>query len=249
MTAEAARKKTVWRESFEAFLIAVIFVNFVRIFAFQAFKIPTGSMIDNLLVGDHIIVNKFAYGPHERGPITSLLPFREIERGDVVVFRYPEDPTVDFVKRVIGLPGETIDIRDKEVLVNGERLQEDYTVFLDPVVVPDKPMLPMRIRDQFGPERIPDGSYFVMGDNRDHSNDSRFWGPVPAGMIKGRAVMVYWSFEGEPTRSGASLGARLRELGSVGRHFFSRTRWERTFFVVDSEYHYQSDLNEGSRNE
>jgi signal peptidase I len=249
VTAESATKKTIGREYLEALLIAVIFVNFVRIFAFQAFKIPTGSMIDNLLIGDHIIVNKFAYGPHGDGPGSSLLPFREVRRGDVVVFRYPEDPEVDFVKRVIGLPGETIDIRDKAVLVNGEPLTEAYTVFRDPVVVPDKPMLSMRVRDQFGPERVPEGSYFVMGDNRDHSNDSRFWGPVPASMIKGRAFMVYWSFAGEPVRPGDFPGARLRELGGVARHFFSRTRWERTFFVVDSEYHYKSDLNEGLQNE
>jgi len=243
------RRKSVARESFEAFLIAVILVNFVRIFALQAFKIPTGSMIDNLLVGDHIVVNKFAYAPPGPKPLVALFPFREIQRGDVVVFRYPVDPEVDFVKRVIGLPGETVDIRDKQVFIDDEPLVEDYTVFLDPVVVPDKPMLSMRARDQFGPERVPEGSYFVMGDNRDHSNDSRFWGMVPAGMIKGRALLVYWSYDAEPIPPGASLAARVRELAGVARHFVSRTRWERTFFIVDSEYHYESDLEREPRAE
>lgn len=248
MSAVAESKRSVGREYLEALLIAVIFVNFARIFVFQAFKIPSPSMVDNLLIGDHVIVNKFAYAPHEQNLINSLFPFRRIQRGDIVVFRYPEDPGVDFVKRVIGLPGETIDIRDKVVYVDGSPLEEGYTTFVDPVVVPDKPMLPMRVRDQFGPVQVPAGRYFVMGDNRDRSNDSRFWGPVPAGMIKGRAFMVYWSYEGEPTQPGAALGARARELFGVVTHFFSGTRWGRTFFIVDSEYHYGSE-SEGSSTE
>lgn len=235
-------KKRVAREWFDTVLIAIIFVNFIRIFVFQAFKIPTGSMIDNLLVGDHIIVNKFVYGPHLPGAIASLFPLRSIERGDIVVFRFPEDPEVDFVKRVIGLPGEMIEIRDKVVFIDGESLSEEYAVFLDPVIVPNKAMLPMRTRDQLGPYQIPENDYFVMGDNRDHSRDSRFWGPVAAGMIKGRAFMVYWSFDGEPVRPGAEIAARVRELFGVMSHFVSRTRWERTFFIIDSEYHYRSEL-------
>ncbi len=241
MNAAGEARKSSGREYVEALLIAVIFVNFVRIFVFQAFKIPTGSMIDNLLVGDHIIVNKFAYAPPGTDVMTALFPFRDVQRGDIVIFRYPENPDEDFVKRVVALPGETIEIRDKVVYIDDERLVEEYTVFSDPVIVPDKPMLSMRVRDQFGPYRVPEGGFFVMGDNRDLSKDSRFWGPVPAGMIKGRAFMVYWSYEGEPERSGAALGARARELLGVVIHFIPRTRWKRTFFVVDSEYHYGSE--------
>jgi len=237
LSTETATRSTA-RQYLEAILVAVILVNFIRIFVFQAFKIPTGSMIDNLLVGDHVVVNKFVYSPSGPEPIARLFPFRDVQRGDIVVFRYPEDPEVDFVKRVVGLPGETIEIRDKIVYLDGVRLDEDYVVFADSITVPDKPMLPMRVRDQFGPYRVPEGSYFVMGDNRDHSNDSRFWGPVPAGMIKGRAFMVYWSYDADPVRPGAPLGARMRELFGVVTHFLVRTRWERTFFVVDSEYHY-----------
>jgi signal peptidase I len=249
VSARAVAKKSIGREYLEALLVAVIFVTFARVFVFQAFKIPTGSMIDNLLVGDHIIVNKFVYGPQGPGAVARLFPFRAVQRGDVVVFRYPEDPDIDFVKRVIALPGETIEIRDKVVHIDGRPLDEAYTIFRDPVVVPDKPMLPRRARDQFGPFEVPRGSYFVMGDNRDNSRDSRFWGPVPAGMIKGRAFMVYWSYEGESTGSDASAGARMRELLGVVAHLIPRTRWKRTFFVVDSEYHYGADVAEGPTGE
>jgi len=248
LSAETAKRST-GREYFEAILVALIFVNFIRIFVLQAFKIPTGSMVDNLLVGDHIIVNKFAYAPPGTDLFASIFPFRTVHRGDIVVFRYPEDPDIDFVKRVIGLPGETLEIRDKVVYIEGKPLEEAYTVFVDPVTIPDKPMLPMRIRDQFGPFRVPEGSYFVMGDNRDRSNDSRFWGPVPAGMIKGRAFMVYWSFDGEPAGEGAPVGARIGELFRVASGFLTRTRWNRTFFVVDSKYHYGAEQPRGSLNE
>jgi len=245
LSTETAKRST-GREYFEAILIALIFVNFIRIFVLQAFKIPTGSMIDNLLVGDHIIVNKFAYGPPGADLLATAFPFRTVQRRDIVVFRYPENPDIDFVKRVIGLPGETVEIRDKVVYIDGKALEEPYTVFADPITVPDKPMLPMRIRDQFGPFKVPERNYFVMGDNRDRSNDSRFWGPVPAGMIKGRAFMVYWSFDGEPAPEGAPVGAHVGELFRVATGFFTRTRWNRTFFVVDSKYHYGADQSRES---
>src|SRR4051812_14197875 len=175
MASDETEKKSTTREYYEALLIAVIFVNFARIFVFQAFKIPTGSMEDNLKIGDHIIVNKFIYGPTSP-PWQKLFPLRNIDRGDIIVFRYPLQPDTDFVKRVIGMPGDTIEVRDKTVYVNGDRRDEPY-------VIHDAPMLfrarnaaepplpePYRSRDQFGPYTVPQGTYFAMGDNRDRSS-------------------------------------------------------------------------------
>lgn len=236
--AEPQTKSTA-REYYEALLIAIIFVNFARIFVFQAFKIPSGSMEDNLKIGDHIVVNKFIYGPEAAGFLGGLVPLRDVRRGDIVIFRYPRQPALDYVKRVVGLPGDTISIENKVVFINGTRLDEPYVILDDGHVYPQSEYLPdaHRYRDQMAPFEIPAGQYFVMGDNRDHSSDSRYWGTVPRTMIKGRAFMVYWSFDWEPS-SGTTLGDRGRELGNVARHFFSRTRWRRTFFIVDSKYHY-----------
>jgi len=240
MTAAETENKSTAREYYEALLIAIIFVNFARIFVFQAFKIPTGSMEDNLKVGDHIIVNKFIYGPVP-APWLSAFPLRDIKRGDIIVFRYPLQPETDYVKRVVGLPGDTLMVRDKKVYINGKVLSEPYTVFDDPVTYPPQPALPepYRSRDQFGPYSVPDGQYFAMGDNRDHSSDSRFWGTVPRSMIKGRAFMVYWSWGRTPQQQAdATVGMHLKELLDVVIHFFPGTRWERTFFIVDSKYHF-----------
>ena len=240
---EIPAKSTV-REYYEALLIAIIFVNFVRIFAFQAFKIPTGSMEDNLKVGDHIIVNKFIYGANASPLVGKLFPLRAIRRGDIIVFRYPENPETDYVKRVIGLPGDRVTIESKKVFINGRPLGEPYAVFTDEQVIPDQRQgilpEPWRSRDHYGPFTVPAGHYFAMGDNRDHSYDSRYWGPVARELIKGRAFMVYWSFEPvtRPLSTGATAGERVRELFSVLRHFFPRTRWRRSFFIIDSQYHY-----------
>jgi signal peptidase I len=242
MAVDETVKKSTFREYYEALLIAVIFVNFARIFAFQAFKIPTGSMEDNLKVGDHIIVNKFIYGPGT--PLGGLLPLREIRRGDIIVFRYPLQPDTDFVKRVIGLPGDSVEVHDKVVSINGRPMPEQYVIHVDPTVYPPRPQLPepYRSRDQFGPYIVPEGQYFAMGDNRDRSSDSRYWGTVPRSMIKGRAFMVYWSYEGTPPPPDAPTSARLQELAGVVVHFFTKSRWERTFFIVDSKYHYTPGL-------
>ncbi len=248
MATEETEKKSTFREYYEALLIAVIFVNFARIFVFQAFKIPTGSMEDNLKIGDHIIVNKFIYGPNH-GPLGKLLPIRDIKRGDTIVFRYPLDPSTDFVKRVVGMPGDTIEVRDKKVAINGTPLDEPYVVHEDPQTFPMQPALPepFRSRDQYGPYKVPPDSYFAMGDNRDRSSDSRYWGTVPRSMIKGRAFMVYWSFAKEPPPPGSPPIDRLKELGGVVAHFFTKTRWHRTFFIVDSKYHYTpAEPGEGS---
>src|SRR5881409_3565847 len=164
MTAEETEKKSTLREYYEALLIAIIFVNFARIFAFQAFKIPTGSMEDNLKVGDHIIVNKFIYGPASDA-WKHFFALRDPKRGDIIVFRYPLQPDTDFVKRVIGMPGDTIEIRDKKVSVNGKPIDEPYVIHVDSTTYPLQPALPepYRSRDQFGPYTVPPGQYFAMG--------------------------------------------------------------------------------------
>ncbi len=244
-SADESDKKSTGREYYEALLIAIIFVNFARIFVFQAFKIPSGSMEDNLKIGDHIIVNKFIYGRKGDSPLAKLIPTRSVERGDVIVFRYPEDPQTDFVKRVVALPGETIAIRDKQVLIDGKPLDEPYTVFDDPTIYPAQVALPepYRSRDQYGPVVVPAGQYFAMGDNRDRSHDSRFWGFVPRSLIKGKAFMVYWSFDGQPPPAGSSAMTRLRHLVHVFARFFPDTRWKRTFFIVDRTYHYTPGIS------
>ena len=233
---ESAKKSTI-REYWEALLIAIVFVNFARIFAFQAFKIPSGSMEDNLKIGDHIVVNKFVYGP-QTPVLRALLPLRDVRRGDVIVFRNPEDPFEDYVKRVIAMPGESVHIRGKKVFVDGRPLDEPYVVYTDKRVLHVNDAY--ATRDHFGPFVVPDDHYFAMGDNRDNSHDSRFWGAVPRSMIKGRAFMVYWSFEPveRPVSGAGQARERVRELASVVRHFFARTRWHRTFFIIDSEHHY-----------
>ncbi len=254
MASDETEKKSTVREYYEALLIAVIFVNFARIFVFQAFKIPTGSMEDNLKIGDHIIVNKFIYGPASE-TWQKLFPLREIRRGDIIVFRYPLQPDTDFVKRVVGMPGDTLEIRDKQVFINGKPHREPYVIHDDPMLFrarnPDAPPLPepYRSRDQFGPYTVPDGTYFAMGDNRDRSSDSRYWGTVPRAMIKGRAFMVYWSFEGTPPPADSPPIERIKELAKVVIFFFPDTRWERTFFIVDSKYHFTPERTPGEPGE
>ena len=200
-------------------------------------------MEDNLKVGDHIIVNKFIYGPASE-VWRRFLPLRDLRRGDIIVFRYPLQPDTDFVKRVIGMPGDTIEIRDKKVSINGKQLDEPYVIHEDSTTYPLQPALPepYRSRDQFGPYTVPGGQYFAMGDNRDRSSDSRYWGTVPRSMIKGRAFMVYWSFASVPPPPDSPPSERLKELAGVVIHFFTQTRWERTFFIVDSKYHYTPSL-------
>jgi len=223
------------REYLEALLIAVVFATFVRTFVFQAFKIPSGSMEENLLVGDHILVNKFIYGPTLSPLGKALLPIRDLRHGDVVVFRFPQDPSRDFIKRAVGLPGDVVRLVDKRLYVNGMRVaDEGYVSHNDPITYPRGSYPGSSSRDNFGPVRVPAGSYFCLGDNRDYSHDSRFWGMVPAGFLKGRAFLVYWSFEEEAAETFDSPGLRgkLAHLSHVALNFFSRTRWSRTLRIV-----------------
>lgn len=228
--------RSVFREYLEALLIAVIFATFARTYVVQAFKIPTGSMEQNLLIGDHILVNKFIYSPLVSPIENWLFPSRSVRRGDIVVFKFPTDPSRDFIKRCIALGGDQVEIIDKQVLVNGEPVGErGYTYFADPHTYPRSVFLPddYRYRDNFGPFEVPEGELFFLGDNRDNSNDSRFWGTVPRRLVKGRAFLVYWSFRvGGTHPESANVLGRVRQLAYVAAHFATNTRWARSFRVV-----------------
>ena len=210
--ADSPAKKSIWREYTEAIIIAMILAFTIRVFVVQAFKIPSGSMIPSLLIGDHILVNKMSYGiqlPQDCEfeisfpPMTCyssnlLIEFEKPKQGDVIVFRYPEDEEKDFIKRIVGVPGDTIQIRNKIIYVNGKQLNDKaWTQRIDPGII-DGRITP---RDNLDPITVPPDSYFVMGDNRDQSLDSRFWGYVKMHKIKGRAFLVYWSWKGQGSMS------------------------------------------------
>jgi len=219
----------------QAAVIALIFALFVRTYLFQMFKIPSASMEETLLVGDHVLVNKFALAPLRLPFEAAFLPIADVRRGDIVIFRYPHDPQQDYVKRIIGLPGESLQIVNNVVYVKprGQRgfsaLSEDYTVHKHPGEVPDGLV-------DFGPVQVPDGSYFAMGDNRDDSLDSREWGFVPRENIVGRALLIYWSFDGVGPDGALALapegGSGLERLGHAVTAVFRFTRWERSGKVV-----------------
>jgi signal peptidase I len=193
--ARAYRKSTA-REYFESICVAVILALFVRTFVVQAFKIPTGSMENNLLIGDHLLVNKFLFAPTTTALERALLPIDPIRRGDILVFKYPEDPERDFIKRVIGLPGETLEMRDKRIYINGEPLDEPYVHFLFPVEgrgPGDADFTDQGVQRNYGPIDVPEDRYFMMGDNRDNSQDSRYWEFLPRDYVKGKALFVYFS--------------------------------------------------------
>jgi signal peptidase I len=228
-------KKSTVREYFESIIIAVILALFIRTFVVQAFKIPTGSMENNLLIGDHLLVNKFVFGPTSSTVERALLPVDAVERGDVVVFKYPEDPGRDFIKRVIGLPGDLLELRDKRVLINGTPLDEPYVHFLDPPGASDefREVTSFDVRERYGPVTVPPNQYFVMGDNRDNSQDSRYWGFLPRDYVKGKALVIYWSYDaGVTDYQEASATETLKDLGSVFVHFFTRTRWDRMLHQI-----------------
>jgi signal peptidase I len=225
-------RKSTLREYFESIVIAVILALFIRTFVVQAFKIPTGSMEENLLIGDHLLVNKFVFGPSETGAERTLLPVGTIKRRDIIVFKYPEDPERDFIKRVIGLPGETVEVREKKVYINGTALDEPYVHFLAPPSAPSElhEVTSFDVRERFGPVTVPADQYFMMGDNRDNSADSRYWGFLRRDYIKGKALVIYWSYQAErEDYQDESASATVKGLVSVFAHFFTRTRWDRMF--------------------
>ena len=228
-------KKSIVREYFESIVIAVILALFIRTFVVQAFKIPTGSMEENLLIGDHLLVNKFVFGPTASRPERAVLPVGTLARGDVVVFKYPVEPDRDFIKRVIGLPGETIEVKEKKVYINGKPFEEPYVHFLAPPAAQSElhEVTSFDVRERYGPVTVPANQYFVMGDNRDNSQDSRYWGFLPRDNVKGKALLIYWSYEAErEDYQNEGAGAALKGLVSVFAHFFTRTRWDRMLHQI-----------------
>jgi len=189
------REKSVVREYFELIAETAVFVFFVMTFVVQAFQIPTGSMEPTLLVGDFLLVNKMVYSRPVYGLEKILLPRRDIRRQDTVVFKFPQDLSRDFVKRVIALEGEKLEIRDKQVLINDQPLKEPYKVHNDRNVYNKENYYHYDdlIRDNFGPVVVPPGHLFVMGDNRDNSLDSRYWSFLPINYIKGKPWVIYFS--------------------------------------------------------
>jgi len=229
----ATFKKSVLREYFESIVIAVILALFVRTWVVQAFKIPTGSMEYNLLIGDHLLVNKFIFGPTPLAVGKALLPVRPIRRGDIIVFKYPDQPDRDLIKRVIGLPGETVELRNKKVYIDGKPIDEPYVHFLTPTSTAFQEITSSDVRENYGPVTVPPEQYFVMGDNRDNSEDSRYWGFLPKNNVKGKALIIYWSYEsGREDYLDEGYVASAKRLGSVFVHFFTRTRWERLFHQI-----------------
>ena len=202
---ETPKKKSALRENIEVFIVAALLALFIRTFIVQAFKIPSGSMKETLQIGDHILVNKFIYGVKLPFIMTTIIPVTEPERGDIVVFKFPEDPKKDFIKRTVAVGGDTIEIIDKQVYVNGVKQDHPFAEFKEKGIIPacndlQKSMGFTRCnKDNFGPAKVPKDKIFVMGDNRDHSYDSRFWGFVDLKVVKGKAFIIYWSWDSDDT--------------------------------------------------
>ncbi len=205
-------KKGVIREYAEAIIVALVLALFIRTFIVQAFKIPSGSMIPTLHIGDHILVNKFIYW------------FTKPKRGDLLVFKYPVNPSRDFIKRVIGLPGDTVEVKHRKVYINGKLLNEEYPIFTD------KGGMEMFKRDNFNAIKVPAHNYFMMGDNRDNSLDSRFWGTLDEDLIEGKAFLIYWSIE--PSENifnvDSPISSSLQYLAGITK----RIQWSRTFNIL-----------------
>jgi len=182
------RWQKLLKEYVEALAVALILALVIRSFVVQAFKIPSESMVETLLVGDHLLVSKFAYGVKLPFTDKTLVKTGDPERGDVIVFEYPENRDLDYIKRIIGLPGDVVELKNNVLYRNGQAVEEPYKR-VEAGRVPGT-------KSTWGPETVPEGQYFVMGDNRDHSQDSRYWGYVPREFIRGKAWVIYWSWAG-----------------------------------------------------
>jgi signal peptidase I len=248
------QKKSSFRDTFESLVVTVILAIFGTTFVIQAFKIPSGSMENTLLIGDHLLVNKFAFA-WQFGALRHLGPYRDPKRGDILVFKFPsaepqEEPGEHLVKRIIGVPGDHIKIVQRQLYLNGSLTNEPYAHHEfpdearpgDDFPPPDSGVLsgstPEWIASlpayvQNGELVVPPDSFFVMGDNRENSWDSRFWGFVPRKLASGQPLLIYWSFE---TPSGeylqTSVGDRISQTFDLVLHFFTKTRWRRTFRIV-----------------
>ncbi len=213
-TIKTSTKKSAIRETIEAIAIALLLALFIRTFIVQAFKIPSGSMIPTLLIGDHLLVNKFSYGI--KNPISgkTWVPIDKPDRKDIIVFKYPENPSQDFIKRVIGIAGDKIRIINKKLYVNDEPFEVEQAIFIDQNILPGQQNQFGRklVRDNFGPIIVPEDSIFVLGDNRDNSRDSRYWGFVNLQAIKGKAFILYWSWNSEADLLGKVRWNRIGHL-------------------------------------
>ncbi|MEJ2284125.1 MAG: signal peptidase I [Desulfobacterales bacterium] len=195
------------RENIEAILVAILIALFIRTFVVQAFKIPSGSMKQTLQIGDHILVNKFIFGVKIPYWNKTIIPIKSPQRDDIIVFKYPVDPKKDFIKRVIGVGGDVIESRDKQLYINNKRVNHDFGVHTDPHILTGN----HKPRDNFGPITVPENALFVMGDNRDESFDSRFWGFVDLKAVNGKAFVIYWSWDKD------NFGVRWNRLGKILR--------------------------------
>ncbi len=238
------RTVSLFREYFELIAETLVFVFFVMTFLLQSFVIPTSSMEDTLLIGDHLLVDKVSYSRSLTGLERLLLPQTPIRRGMIVTFKAPADLAKEYVKRVIAMPGETIQIVDKQVYIDGKPLDEPYVYFKGYGSIDDFPpasdldwyyAFPFRFRSSLATTprgkafRVPDGHYFCMGDNRDNSSDCRYWGPVPADFIIGKPWRIYWSYESSTSEYlTPGVGHKVRDLFQTVINFFSKTRWNRT---------------------
>ncbi len=222
--------KSSFRENLEVLGTAFVLALIIKFFLIQAFSIPSGSMLNTLQIGDYLLVNKLSYGI--RNPLNNkvVIPLGTPKRGDVVVFLFPQDTSKDYIKRVIGLPGDKIQITNKKVYINGKLYETPQAQYTDKFVIP-APQSPIdSARDNFGPVTVPPNAFFVMGDNRDHSYDSRFWGFVPMDNLKGKALFIYFSWEGRPGEgflSGLVGGAKGLISNRVWDSHEFRIRWDR----------------------
>ncbi len=208
------RKKSVLREYVEAFVIAILLALFIRTFIIQAFKIPSSSMVPTLQIGDHLLVSKFYYGLKVPFSGTTLIPWNSPKHGDVIVFKYPKDRSIDYIKRVIGIPGDTIRIKNKKIFINDKPIEDPYAHFMTKTILKGS----VSPRDNFGPITVPDNKIFAMGDNRDNSSDGRFWGFVDQKDIRGKAFIIYWSWD---------IDAALLSLER-----FTSIRWSRLADII-----------------
>jgi len=205
--------KSVLREYTEALIIALLLALFIRTFIVQAFKIPSSSMVPTLLVGDHLLVSKFYYGIKIPFSGETLVPWHSPKRGDVIVFKFPKDRSIDYIKRVIGVPGDTIKIKNKQIYINDQAIEDPHAHFTSKTIFRGS----VSPRDNFGPITVPKGKIFAMGDNRDNSSDGRFWGFVEQKDIRGKAFILYWSWDlGTPLLSFERLSSiRWNRLADI----------------------------------
>jgi len=221
------REMSVFREYFELISETLVYVFFVMTFLLQSFVIPTGSMQDNILIGDHILVDKVAYSQSLGKADAFIFPRLDIKRGMIVTFKSPAEMDKEYVKRVIGLPGETVKIVNKQVYIDGKPLEEPYTFYKDPNIEDS-------YRDNYPDYKIPPGRFFCMGDNRDNSYDSRYWGTVPRDYIIGKPWRIYWSYESDTSDYlTPGIWHKIQDTFKTVKNFFTRTRWKRTVMKIE----------------